>query len=94
MSVFAISDRYPHSFDVSRFWHGMRLSEHLTEIYVGGEMRLTCAGGCLRCWLHRGGLGAAVYQSFSDFMDSLFVWITEEFDSERRLYLMIARYIR
>lgn len=94
ISVFAYFDRYPGSFDASRFRHGMRLSGHLTEICIGGDMRLTCAGGWMKRWLHWGGRGAAVYRSSSDRTDSPFIRMDEEVDYERRLSVMIARYVR
>lgn len=49
MSIFVNHGCCPRSFDASRFRHGMRLSGHLAEIYLGGEPRLSCE----RCWMKR-----------------------------------------
>lgn len=73
MSVFAYFDCYSHFFDASGFRQGMRLSGHLTKIYIGGEMRLSYTGGSLRYRLHWGGRVAAVYLSSLDCTDSPFV---------------------
>lgn len=36
-------DRYPSSFDTNQFFHGIWLSEHSFNTWVGGQARLTCA---------------------------------------------------
>lgn len=93
-SVFGYLDSFPHSFDASQFCHGLRISGHLPEIGMGSETRLACAGGWLKRWLQWGGQSAAKYRATCDYTDSRFLCMREKVDFERRLSVMIARYVR
>lgn len=59
VSVLQYFHQYPSSFDLIRFRHGMRLSDHFFNICVGGQVQRTCVRDWLKGWLHWRGCNAA-----------------------------------